>query len=170
MNESYKNFEFEGKREGEEILHIAHSHPWTVAKPMLIILILAIAPVISFILAGASWITAWVIFGFLAIALPYAVNAWFVWWNNIYILTDQRLIDIDQLSMFHRRISEAPLEMIQDIHFETRGPIGTILNFGTVEVQTASDRPAIKLENIENPYDIQQKILQQADKKRPHLA
>lgn len=59
------------------------------------------------------------------------------WWLDVWIITTERIIDIEQKSLFHREVSEIPLTKIQDVTLETPGLIASLLHFGNVTVQTA---------------------------------
>jgi hypothetical protein len=65
----------------------------------------------------------------------------FMLWTNYYldtwIVTDRRIIYIDQRSFFNRNVSMFRLERLQDIEIRTVGIIQTFLNFGTISAQTA---------------------------------
>lgn len=72
-----------------------------------------------------------VLLGMLIFWVKYYLDAW--------ILTDQRIITIDQHGLFDRRISEIAMERIQDVTIEIPGLIATFLGYGTIRIQTASE-------------------------------
>jgi uncharacterized membrane protein YdbT with pleckstrin-like domain len=53
-------------------------------------------------------------------------------------VTEKRIIDVQQKQFFDREISNLPFDKIQDVTVDIHGLIPTMLNFGTVEVETAS--------------------------------
>ncbi|MEX0594509.1 MAG: PH domain-containing protein, partial [Patescibacteria group bacterium] len=108
---------------------------------------------------GASQITTYVILGVLILGGMYSFYIWFLWNNGTYVMTNQRVIRIDQLGIFRRQISEAEIDRIQEISTEIDGPIRTMLNFGDVKIQTASREGRVVLEDVVDPYDIQQQIV-----------
>ncbi len=100
---------------------------------------------------------------------------WFIWWYQLFIITflyikfieevldmiiitDKRIIDIDQVTFLQRNVSTAKLTDIQDARGKVNGFFGTVLGYGTLIVQTASTKsfftmdfvydPAMKAENI----------------------
>lgn len=76
-----------------------------------------------------------------------------------YILTDQRLIKIEQKGFFHQLLSEVPLEKIQQTTCEIKGPIAALFDFGDLIVSLyPSNEKKIVLEAIEEPKKIQQQI------------
>lgn len=67
----------------------------------------------------------------------------FVHWTNYYLdvwyITDKRLIDVNQRSIFHREISNLHFDKIQDVTVEVSGIVATFLKFGELRVQTAAE-------------------------------
>lgn len=150
---------FKGQRDDEDVILILKQNPWVLAKAGFAILGLGIVVVLVLLKFGASSISSYVLVIFIIIALSVSLYKWFIWWNGMYILSNQRIIKINQKSLFHRLISEAELDRIQDITTEIKGPIQTLLNFGTIHIQTASTEIMIDLTSVTNPYEVQQKIV-----------
>jgi Bacterial PH domain len=67
----------------------------------------------------------------------------FVQWTSYYLdvwyITEKRIIDVEQKGFFDREVSSIRFDKVQDVSVEVRGIIATFLNFGNVEVQTASE-------------------------------
>lgn len=65
----------------------------------------------------------------------------FIFWVNYYldvwIVTTQRLIDIEQKGLFSREIAEMRLSRIENVTVEVSGFIQTMLGFGDIKVETA---------------------------------
>jgi hypothetical protein len=59
---------------------------------------------------------------------------------DVWIITNKRIIDVEQRGFFSRVISEQKIENIQDVTSEIHGIIPTIFKFGTVHVQTAAEK------------------------------
>ena len=89
--------------------------------------------------------------------------AFFVIWTDYYldimILTNIRIIDIEQKGLFSRDVSTLQLERIQDINVKVHGVIPTLLKFGDVQIQTASVEREFIIEGVPHPYDIKDAIL-----------
>lgn len=62
---------------------------------------------------------------------------WTHYYLDLWVITDRRIILIDQISFFNRNVSIFRLERMQDIEFKITGIIPTLLNFGTLKAQTA---------------------------------
>lgn len=154
-----EDYSFRGQREDEDVLAIVRQNVWVFAKTCFIILILANIVVFSLILFGASGVFSYFLVSFVILAGVLIGYKWYVWTNSIYILSNQRIIQIEQNGLFHRVISEIELDRIQDISTEIKGPIQMFLNFGSIHIKTASSDAGMDLTCVTDPYDIQQQIV-----------
>lgn len=62
---------------------------------------------------------------------------WTDYYLDVWYITDERLVDIEQKWLFHRDEAILRFDKIEDIAVETRGLIATLLGFGTIRIQTA---------------------------------
>ena len=154
------SYQFRGQRPDEEVVLVTKQHVWLLIPIFAVVIIIIGLIALTFWWFGASSVTSAVIFGTVIIGGIYSFLFWFSWNNSDYIVTNQRVIKIDQNSMFNRVISEAEIHRIQEISTEIKGPIRTMLNFGTVKIKTASDNSRLDLDDVTNPYDVQQAIVQ----------
>jgi hypothetical protein len=63
---------------------------------------------------------------------------WTHYYLDLWVITDRRIIVIDQIHFFNRKVSSFRLERLQDIKVTINGILATFLNFGTLRAQTAS--------------------------------
>jgi len=82
------------------------------------------------------------------------------------IITDSRIIDLDQISLFNWRLLEFPLDRIQDISIKISGPVETVFDFGDVILRTASESQNLILEKIPHPNQVKDIILTLVSQKR----
>jgi len=153
------DYTFEGQRADEDVVFAIKRHPWILAKRGFVAIGLIILLILFFLFFGFSSFAFGLIIALICFFVIYGLYAWFVYNNHLYILTNQRVIIIEQGGIFHRKITEAELDKIQNITIEIRGPMRTLLNFGDCVLRTAGMEPSIILKNIENPYEVQQKII-----------
>lgn len=154
-----ENYEFENQRPDEEVVLVRRRHPWVLFKAGIITLVILVIIFITFLIWGASLNSIIVLIAGLVILIFYLLGRFFVYNSDIYILTNQRIINIDQGGFFMRRVSEAELTNIQNVTYEIKGPIKSMLNFGEIIVQTAGNAPGLTLKNVENPHFVQEKIV-----------
>lgn len=105
-----------------------------------------------------SFYPALLFFGILVFVLVSLIYEWLIWYQDIYIITNKRIINIQRNSLFSTTISEAGLDKIQDVTFKIEGVFQTFFNYGTVMVQTASSIGVLNLEDVENPSLLVEKI------------
>jgi uncharacterized membrane protein YdbT with pleckstrin-like domain len=90
---------------------------------------------------------------------------------DIWVVTDKRIIDIEQKGLFNREFSEFRLERIQDVTVEVRGILPTLLHYGDVHVQTAGEAREFIFLQVPYPHKIKNRILKAFElklKQRPH--
>ncbi len=87
---------------------------------------------------------------------------------DIWIVTNDRIIDIEQAGLFARTISELDLYRIQDVTTEVNGFFPTMLHYGNVTIKTASSNSHIMFRNVRNPNEIRQAMIQLAEEDRKH--
>ena len=73
------------------------------------------------------------------------------WYFNVYIVTDERIVDIDFYSLIYKEISDTKIERIQDVTVTQGGVVRALFNFGTVYIQTAGERREFDFEDVPKP-------------------
>jgi len=100
--------------------------------------------------------------------LLFAWMIFFMIWTNYYldvlIVTDQRIIDVEQKGFFHRELSTVRLENIEDITISVSGILATFMDYGTIKLQTAAESREFIIRDIPKPsmvksviYDLHKK-------------
>ncbi len=78
---------------------------------------------------------------------------------DTFIITNQRVIDVDQVNLFARDIATAPLGSIQDVKIEILGFVATMFNYGNLHLQTAGGDKEIIIRGIQNPEYVKKLIM-----------
>lgn len=150
-----KNTRFETQDPQEEIVMIIRPHVvvnswWSLLAVLLLFVPLAwpYFPVVSafpekylFILT-LSWY---------AFVFAFAFEKFLMWFFAVDIVTDRRIIDVDFFGLLFKQVDVAQLAKVQDINYTQKGLAGSIFNFGTVTIQTASETVSLDFENVPNP-------------------
>jgi hypothetical protein len=83
---------------------------------------------------------------------------WMSWYYSVFIVTDQRFIQITQKGFFHRSVVDMGLNQIQMVNYEISGLQETLLGFGTIMMQTFVGDLVIHY--IHHPQKIQKHMLE----------
>lgn len=166
---------------GEEVLKIVRKHWFVIASDLFGVLMMLLFPFfVLFILvifsedlltlhveiadyielitfALAAWTTLTLMAGF---------STWTHYYLDLWIVTDRRIILIDQIRFFNRNVSIFRLERLQDIEFIIKGIIPTLLNFGTIKAETASASESnFKSNGLPDPRGLQATIQKAMDQR-----
>jgi hypothetical protein len=97
-------------------------------------------------------------------------NLFFMLWIDFYldawIVTNERIINIDQKGFFNREISELKLTKIQDVTSEIIGIVPTIIGYGNIYVQTAGEKERFDFLQIPKPNEVKNIIVQLQEKEQ----
>ena len=97
----------------------------------------------------------------------WALLRWQDWRNDYYVVTNKRIAHHEsRLPTLQVTVDQAPLHQIQNVNMLKSGPIATLLNFGTLEIQTAGQKGSITFNQLDEPAGCQQLIFDLLDKQR----
>jgi uncharacterized membrane protein YdbT with pleckstrin-like domain len=77
---------------------------------------------------------------------------------DLFIITNERIIGIEQVSALTRRVSECGIDRVQEVNAETSGVLQTIFNYGHVHIHTASEHSDLIVAFAPDPVDNARKI------------
>jgi uncharacterized membrane protein YdbT with pleckstrin-like domain len=80
------------------------------------------------------------------------------WRNDIYIITSEKVIDLDRKPLGSERKREALLKNIQTIEYKRVGISGLLLNFGTVFIHVGDTD--LTFDYISNPSEVQKELFE----------
>lgn len=156
MNDS--NFTFRGQRPDEEVRLIVRRHPIVFFWPLLQSTIALAFIVLALIFWGLSDIFYIVVTVLILIIFSLIFKISFIYSNSFCLVTNQRVINVDQRGFFNRVITETDYAKIQEVTNSTSGMIGTTFNIGEINILTAGKESQLTIRNIPDPYSIQQEI------------
>jgi hypothetical protein len=145
-----KKQDFEGQLPDEEVLLLFRKHPVVMRKGLIIAAVgLLVGPVLTTILTTDAGMKLFRItepptmgFFFVSLLLSIVLSAvlffpsWMSWYFSIYMLTDQRFVQIKQQGFFNKNVVDIGLDNISMINYEVKGVQETLLGFGTITMQT----------------------------------
>jgi hypothetical protein len=78
------------------------------------------------------------------------------WRNDVYIISSDQLVDLNQRPLGTQDKRSAPIKNIQTVEYVRNGIIGMALNFGTVKIQIGNEE--LTFDDVYNPSAIQMEI------------
>lgn len=153
-------YSFDSQLDGEHVLLLLRKHPITQVKKVLLIVVAVLAPLLfthsTFFQALTGGLQTSALLLWYLLSLGFVFESFLTWFYNVYIVTDERIIDIDFLSLIYKNVAAAKLDKIEDITAITSGAAQSIFNFGTVQIQTAADKAEFEFELVPRPTKVTQ--------------
>ncbi len=150
---------FEDQFDDEEVLFVFRKHPVVMRKGLIIGLL---GPLIGILPAAINPNLGFgFFFGGLAtgvlLGILFFSPSWVSWHFSVFIVTDQRFIQISQKGLFSRSVADLGLQQVQSVNYEVLGLQETLLGFGTIKMQTYVGDLVIK--DVYHPAKIQKRLL-----------
>lgn len=160
----FDNYFTQNLKENEKLVLQVKKHWASFIVPILKTFIILIIPFFLFFFLFSSIWGMIIFFLWIAAGIAYGVYQWLTWYFDSVIITDKRIICLDQKSLFNRVVSEVGLASVQDVTYEINGFFASAFNFGILRVYTAA-KNIIEIKNIPDPkssqeliFDLRQKI------------
>lgn len=153
-----KVFNFTEKDDLEQILAVFRPHWFTNVRWILIALVMFLAPAFLSVVPILSFFPGryqlvFIIFWYI-LTFVVAFESFLSWYFDVYIITDERVVDINFNNLLSKKFSETKISMIQDVTYTVTGVAQTMFNYGDVRIQTAGEIPEINFESVPNPEKI----------------
>lgn len=95
---------------------------------------------------------------FYLFVILYTFSSFIDYYLDVWIVTNQRIVNIEQRGLFDRVISEKDLSRMQDITSTVEGFWGTIFHYGNVQIQTAGEEQHFLFKNVPYPDEVARAI------------
>ncbi len=142
--------------EGEEIIYVAHVHPFIVFPQFLKLIILGLITPALFYVLFPMIPEAWLGWG--AIGLLWFSYELIQWYLDAWIITNIAVINYDWDTPFTKTTNRIEYGNIDSITNEVNGFWATILGFGNIRIDYTST--PIVLENVSRPKKIERIIVE----------
>lgn len=167
---------FQAQHESEEVILLGRRHPITNLGWLSLVCIALFVPMIwgefpFFNALTELTVTKVTILWYLTLIF-YVILNFLLWFYNVYIVTDERLVDVDFVGLLNKTVNIADLDKLEDVNYSQNGLMDSLFNMGDVIVQTASEQKtpdasgelsAFTFEEIANPDKVAQVISQLID-------
>lgn len=136
-----KGLSVEIQDKNEKILLLVRRHIVTNLKWVTVTVLLVFSPLLFSIAPFYSQIP--VNFQFMGIVLWYlltlalSLEGFLNWYFDMFIVTDERIIDIDFKNLIYRNVTSTKIDRIEDVTYTVSGAIPSFMDFGNVMIQTA---------------------------------
>lgn len=159
-----KDISFQTQKKNEKIILFLRSHPITNLSWILITLVLISLPtlILGFITnLGIDFLSTeiasrftmiFTIFYYLLI-FSYVFVSFLHWFYNVFIVTSERVVDIDYSDIVVHNIAVASLSHAQDVNYTQSGFIPTFFNYGDLFIQTAGDERNFEGYSVPKPRE-----------------
>lgn len=165
---------FESQEAGEAIVLLLRAHIVTLIPSLIAFVFIALLPVLILGIFGFFGVSAASLLGptqFLLVLIfwymlvfAYGVYRFIFWYFNVYILTNERIIDFDFKGILHKQASYAKLQQIEDVSPKMIGFFSTFFNYGDVFIQTAGESQEFEFVKVPHPDAVATKILEEVRK------
>jgi len=157
---------FPDQFDDEEVLYVFRKHPIVMRKGLVFGSFgLLVGPLYTLILTYVHFSSpptmGFFYLSFLAslvLSCLIFFPSWMSWHYSVFVVTDQRFIQITQRGFFHRSVVDMGLGQIQMVNYEVSGLQETMLGFGTIMMQTMVGDLVIHY--LHHPQKIQKRLLQ----------
>ncbi len=161
------------QQEDEEIVLLLRAHPLTNVGWILLVAFMLILPGVLnltgiFDAVPGKFLFVGRLVWYLA-TLMYAFERFLFWYYSVFIVTNERLVDIDFTNLLWREITNANLNHIEEPEMITGGFARSLFQYGDVNVTTASEKPSLEALGVPWPnkvVDIISRLAEELEKRR----
>lgn len=146
-----KDKHFADQLDDEEVLYVFHKHPIVMRKGLVFGMfgpLIGVLPATFKPELGFGWFFGGMLLGVLLGVLIY-LPSWINWHFTTCVVTNQRFIQYVQKGLFHRTVNDIGLNHIQSMNYSIAGFWETVLDFGTITMQTYMGD--IEIHNVYHP-------------------
>lgn len=154
----------------EHIITIVRKHWITLLGQFVTHIFLALVPLVGFFLIQGLGAISFGATGYkiaIILVMVYWLILWisfFIFWTDYvldaWVITNQRIIDIEQIGLFNRRVSTLTLDKIQDVTTQQTGILDSVLHIGEVIIQSAAVNHEFHIPNAPDPVKVKNIIMQ----------
>lgn len=155
---------FQTQKEKETIILFLRAHLITNLTWIILPFILCFLPPIVFLFTSISGIDFLntdiakkfaLVFTLLyySLVLSYFFISFLHWFYNVFIVTSERVIDIDYSDIVVHNIAIVAISHVQDVNYSQSGFIPTFFNFGDLFVQTAGEEKNFEAHSVPKPRE-----------------
>lgn len=149
---------FETQEESENVVLLLRQHPIVNVPWILLAIVFIFAPSVLSSFPLLSFLPTR--FQIVSVLFWYLITAAFIieralyWFFNVYIVTTERVIDVDFDNLIYRQVADAEIIKIQDVTYMIGGVVRTLFDFGDVVIQTAGKELEFNFQAVPHPASV----------------
>jgi hypothetical protein len=153
-----KKLKFETQDPQETILLVLRRHPITNLSWILLTILGLLAPAVTLVVPLIDFLPVkfqvMTVVVWYLLVVGYVIEQFLSWYFNVYVITDERIIDFDFYALIYKRVSETKIDRIEDVTFEMTGVWRSLFNYGTIFIQTAGESREFDFEDTPRPQTV----------------
>ena len=167
----FPDYKVEIQDSEEQLVLMVRRHIITNWKWVVVAILMLLAPMLFAQFPGVSLLPGrfqlmTVVFWYLMI-LAVAVEGFLNWYFDVFIITDERIIDIDFVNLIYKNVTTTKLDNVEDVTYSVSGALPSLLDYGNVLIQTAGagivmkpddTRPTIEIWDTPHPSRVSKLI------------
>lgn len=155
-----KKIHFETQEVKEEVILLLRQHwvtqlGWVALAVLMLFLplLFRVVPIIDFLPPNYQ-IMAIIFWYLLVIAFVY--EQFLSWFFDLWLITDERVVDIYFSNLLYKQVSEAKIDNIEDVTYNQGGVVKAMFDYGNVSLQTAATEEHFQIRNVPHPNRVVQ--------------
>ena len=145
---------FVNEQEDEEVVLLLRAHPITNIKWIMTAVLMLILPGVLEVTGAFAMVPGNLFFAgklmWYLVTLGFAFEKFLNWYYSVFIITNERMVDIDFVNLLYRVVSYANLNHIEEPTMAVGGILRSMFRYGDVHVSTAAEKST--LEALAVPY------------------
>ena len=139
---------FENRDKEEKVVLLLRRHQitnlsWMIVGAIMLLapLVLSVFPILAFLPARFQFVA---VLGWYMVSFAFILEKFVVWFYDIFLITTERVVDIDFSNLIYKEVTDASLDKIQDVTYTVGGVQRAVFNYGDVLIQTAGEMENLK--------------------------
>ena len=167
------------QKKGEHVIMMLRRHPFVLIPAFLLFLVINVFSISAYffvakqypnmLISDAGRATVIILLSTLLLSTWIQFYGQFIdYYLDIWVVTNTRIINVEQHGLFGRTVAETDLYKIQDVTSDIKGFIPTTFSYGYVHIQSAGEDAKFLFEQVPYPHLVRKKIIQlvQIDRKK----
>ena len=159
---------FGWQADDESVVKFVREHPWALYRRMVIPVGILIGLLLAAYVLGSLFASLFVSTALIVLAalifLGIGLYVFIDWRIDFYVVTNKRVVHVDQVPGGRQKLEEAPLSAVQEIQLARNSFLAQLLDFGDLRVETFGGGVAMK--DVPQPEELKSLIFREIDKVR----